>query len=195
MTPLCELARKYHTDKGGDHFTYGKNGEHTTEICHSYTPIYWDLLRGKRYAISAVLEVGVNAGCSLRMWEEFFPDAMIIGLDNDHGYLFTEGRIACFWADQSDGRTLVKASERFSPYDLIVDDGSHDVTRQQYTLVSLLPLLDQHGVYVVEDMHQGLDPKVLTDVIPPGFVWEVIDTPPVHGKKVYQEKLLVVRHG
>lgn len=40
MTPLCELARKYKTDKGGAH------AEYPFETCHNYTPTYYDLFSG-----------------------------------------------------------------------------------------------------------------------------------------------------
>src|ERR1035437_4532916 len=58
MTPLCELAKKHRTDKGGGHLTYGA---HTTEICHNYTPFYYSLFKGQEDTVKLVLEIGVNA--------------------------------------------------------------------------------------------------------------------------------------
>ena len=42
FTPLCTLARKHRTDKGGGELQYGN---HRTEICHNYTPVYFQLFR------------------------------------------------------------------------------------------------------------------------------------------------------
>ena len=89
MTPLCGLALKYGTDKGGNHLLAG-------ETCHQYTPTYYKLLEPYRYNIKSVLEIGVNYGPSLRMWRDFFPNAHIIGLDSNAECLFNEERIECF---------------------------------------------------------------------------------------------------
>jgi hypothetical protein len=60
---LCELGRKYGTDKGGWHLKAG-------DTCHNYLPAYHKLFGDKRPLIAHVLEIGVGHGCSLRMWDE-----------------------------------------------------------------------------------------------------------------------------
>lgn len=156
LTPLCELARKHSTDKGGEHYTY--NGG-VTEHGHAYTPVYYDLLHGKREQIATVLEIGVNAGCSLRMWEEFFPSADIFGIDIDPGCLFTAGRIRCVQADQGDGDSLHRALQQIerNSFDLIVDDGSHEVDHQIISARTLLPYMGSGGIYTIEDLTHPAD--------------------------------------
>lgn len=149
MTPLCELARKHGTDKGGWHQTHG-------QYCHEYTPVYHLLFGHRRDSVKRVLEVGVHYGRSLRMWEKYFPNARIFGIDNHRPHLFNEGRIRCEWADQGDQGTLFEVAEAFdaagSPdFDLIIDDGSHDPQHQAITATTLLPYLAPGGVYVIED--------------------------------------------
>jgi predicted O-methyltransferase YrrM len=159
MTTLCLLARKYETDKGGRHENY--NGNYTS-ICHEYTPVYWDLLHERRDEKLNVLEIGINAGCSLRMWEAFLPKAMIYAVDIDQNYVdnvnaWGDPHIRATRADQNSEISLLTALYRFVPssYDLIVDDGSHEPAHQITSLVHLLPFLAPDGLYVIEDIHPG----------------------------------------
>jgi hypothetical protein len=154
LTPLCELARKYATDKGGWHL----NGHDT---CHNYTPIYYSLLAG--WDIRNVLEIGVLYGQSLHMWREFFPKATIYGIDCNPNYMrHGEDRIRTAVADQNSGSSLNNALKEFEYplFDLIVDDGSHEfehiITSANYLIDSLHP----DGIYVIEDMRYDCQPEL-----------------------------------
>ena len=68
MTNLTELGLKYGTDKS-------ENG---------YTKIYENFLSDKRDAKNNILEIGVWRGASLRMWSEYFPNSLILGMDIPH---------------------------------------------------------------------------------------------------------------
>jgi hypothetical protein len=48
---------------------------------HSYLPLYQKLLVGKKETAKNVLEIGVCGGGSIKMWSEFFTNAIIHGLD------------------------------------------------------------------------------------------------------------------
>lgn len=163
LTPLCELARKHGTDKGGRHLLAG-------ETCHEYTPIYWDLLNGQREDVLRVLEIGVNYGPSVRMWEDFFPNAEIVGLDSNAEALFHAGRIHCYAADQGREDSLLAAlvaagghilddKVHAQEFDLIVDDGSHEDHHQILSAQVLLPFLSADGVYVIEDLNVDCQPN------------------------------------
>jgi trans-aconitate methyltransferase len=151
LTPLCELAIKHSTDKGGRHNTYNHEACHGT---HEYTPVYYDLFSRQRDHVRSVLEIGINRGCSLRMWEEFFPNAAITGLDIDPACLVNEGRIKSFQADQSDPHSLANAIQAAAtfPFDIIIDDGSHNMMDQVVTLSALHRLMTPIGIYVIEDI-------------------------------------------
>lgn len=156
MTELCRLAAKYGTDKT------------------HYTPFYSLLLSGRRNSVKRVLEIGIGtpaamkhvsgyeAGASLRMWAEYFPDAMIYGMDKDceavretleREALGSEGRVYTFLADQSRPWSYQHLLPEFGPFDLIVDDGSHLVEDQITTVENLLPHLAPDGLYIIEDVN------------------------------------------
>jgi len=192
MTPLCELAKKHKTDKGGFHLTYGN---HTTEICHNYTPIYHELFGWRRDDVKRVLEIGINQGCSQRMWAEYFPNAEIIGLDIDVNYLFAEPRIKCFYADQGSADSLLAAmiAAGDGKYDMIVDDGSHEMHHQIVSMQTLLPFLAAGGQYIIEDIN--CHPIDIMQHVPKGFIPRVHKAAPGLGRaEKVNEPLIVIRH-
>lgn len=196
LTPLCELARKYGTDKGGWHTIAG-------ETCHVYTPAYYALLGEHTQKVRSVLEIGVNQGCSLRMWRDLFPKAMIYGIDSNAASLFTEERIQCVAADQGNAASLLSAMATLGEprFDLIVDDGSHEETHQVLSCRTLMPFLEPNGLYVIEDITFDCQPERYGDQL--GYPWTAInvgvgigkahcynDCPRCHGAE--GERLLVV---
>jgi hypothetical protein len=155
-TDLCRLARKYGTDKGGWHLT----PPHDT--CHNYTPTYFHLFAERAGEIGNVLEIGIADGRSLRMWRDFFPNAMIWGIDSNPACIFTERRIACYVADQSSKKDLDRVLGDNPPrFDLIVDDGSHEPAHQVFTARFLLPYLTPTGIYVIEDIEPDCKPGLI----------------------------------
>jgi hypothetical protein len=180
MTPLCELAKKYGTDKGGKHYIAG-------DTCHEYTPIYDRLFGHRRESVTAVLEIGVNYGCSMRMWEEYFPNASIIGLDSNSECLrHSGGRIYVFAADQGNAQSLLNALDVASGcgthFDLIVDDGSHELAHQILSMDTLLPFLKDDGYYVIEDLAIDCKPELVYDHMPRGYYPLLLRCEPGLGK-------------
>lgn len=169
MTPLCELAIKHKSDKGGGHLTYGPGG---SDFTHNYTPAYHALLGHRRDSVRNVFEIGVNYGCGLRMWEEYFPHANIYGIDL-YSALINEGRIRCFRANQASPIQLLNVVEPLNvKFDLIVDDGSHQPDHQLISMHTLLPFLAPEGVYVIEDLECKAD--LLGDQVPFGYIWKAV---------------------
>ena len=194
MTPLCELARKYETDKGGEHYRYGGGDSDT---CHNYTPRYHALFGEDREKVRHVLEIGIHQGCSLRMWKEYFPKANIVGLDSNRECLrHAEERILCLPADQSNPVSLAMAMGQVPqdapPFDLIVDDGSHERGHQIISMKTLLPFLAPWGYYVIEDLSTGPEESLqsLKDAVPLGYHWACVKIVGGLGPKVQPHEWL-----
>jgi cephalosporin hydroxylase len=169
MTPLCKLARKHETDKGGWHKKYGgRDGD----SCHNYTPTYYNLFRNREQYVRRVLEVGVDRGMSLRMWAENFPNAEVVGIDICPEFIFQEDRIQCYLADQASPSSLrdaiLKAQSDLGPekFDLIVDDGSHQLDHTIITAQALMPFVSSNGWYIIEDIRYDCTPESVADYIP-----------------------------
>lgn len=146
---LNELAKKWGTDKA--------------DCYHNYAQFYEKALASRK--VTRLLEIGIGsadvmthvegykAGASLRMWEEYFPEAEIVGLDNNREILFDEGHIKCYWTDQANLIALLMTRSWIGGgFDVIIDDGCHDPGPQIQTATAFLPLLSPGGIYVIEDV-------------------------------------------
>ena len=147
----------------------------TDKVSHGFCRVYDDALRRQRFAVKNFLEVGVFFGASMLMWRDFFPNALISGIDTftgqqGNGTVFANAdaflrrhqteslaRIALIQLDQSDRNDLQRFSEQTQQaqiqYDIILDDASHLMKDQQQTLALLFPLVKPGGHYIVEDLH------------------------------------------
>jgi Methyltransferase domain len=205
-TELCRLARKYGTDKGGEHLQAG-------DTCHNYTPFYHQLFKDRREQVKWVLEIGISHGCSLRMWRDYFPNAQIVGIDSNKACLFADDRIQCYAADQYNELELLAAvyAVRKPKFDLIVDDGSHEPAHQIFSAQVLLPYLADDGVYVIEDIEPDCQPQLIGNPIvqsmttrahPPtcDYTWNPLPTGRGIGRAYCRcgceggEQLVVIRH-
>jgi len=100
-----------------------------------------------------VCEVGVWRGGSLELWQRLFPAGRVVGIDSDRTACWPAGTVQVI-CDQTDPGLpgLVRAD---GPYDLVVDDASHDGTATWRTWELLWPLVRPGGWYVVEDWMVG----------------------------------------
>ena len=65
-----------------------------SKACHDYLKHFWNIYRDIREEVRCVLEIGVAGGGSLRMWEEFFPNAIIHGIDINPAFkVHEQGRV------------------------------------------------------------------------------------------------------
>ena len=152
-TPLCKLAYKYGTDK-------------CPKIRHGYTPFYYKLFNPKRQKIKKVLEIGIGYkrekgkqyegwlhGASLRMWRDFFPNAMIYGVDIREEAMFNDKRIRSFICDQNNEKDLLNLLDKIGrDIDIIIDDGSHIHQHQVFSARILRPLIPRESDYIIEDV-------------------------------------------
>lgn len=150
MTPLCELGAKWHTDK----------------VTAGYTKFYDLLFNHRRNTVKSVLEIGVGhadcmthvpgyiTGASLHMWEEYFPNAQIYGMDNRRDALINTERIHTQCGSQRSTADLqavkIWAGDNF---DLILDDGDHGPDSQMKALAGLNKYLSPTGIYIIEDVY------------------------------------------
>jgi len=142
-----KIFEKYNSDKTG---------------YHTYENIYGTLF-DDRSLVKNVLEIGIHFGASLRAWKELFPNANIIGLENNIERFFTENRIHSMYVDQSIIQTFTdfKSVMRGTKFDFIVDDGSHYLQETKNTFYELLPMLELNGWYVIEDIREEFEEEWL----------------------------------
>lgn len=103
-----------------------------------------------------ILEIGVKAGGSVRLWTQFFPRAKVVGLDIKKRDLVNKSRITLIQGDQSDAVLLEEIAAEHGPFGLIIDDGSHIPAHQILSFEVLFPHLLSGGLYVCEDVHTSM---------------------------------------
>jgi len=138
---LKDLAYKYNVDKINGH--------------ENYMDFYEEYLFDDRMRVKNILEIGVLDGNSLRMWREYFPNATIHGIEyNDCKYLENEiENCKIYVGDQADIEFLKTFVEKADClFDVIIDDGSHQMSHQIDSMKFLFNHVKNGGFYFVEDV-------------------------------------------
>lgn len=133
---LDELGQLYGTDK--------------TSQGHDYLNFYEQYFGPYRNDSFILAEVGIFNGASLKMWEDFFPNASIVAFDivpKKNEYKHTT--IVC--GDASDSFLLTEALSSKRPF-IFIEDGSHRYSHQIATFETAFSLLQPGGFYVCEDI-------------------------------------------
>lgn len=166
--PLAALCDLHGSDKG----EVASIGHPYPWPSHNYTEYYSRLFGHCRNAVQRVFEcglgtnnpdlpstMGVNGrpGASLRVWRDYFPNALIYGADVDAQILFQEERIRTFRMDQRDPASIRAywqqvGEERF---DLMLDDGLHTFEAGSTLFTHSIDRLAPTGIYVIEDVVAG----------------------------------------
>lgn len=150
---LTDLADRFGSDKGSTK--------------HRYTELYQMLFLPYRNRKINFLEMGLLIGgpehgidkdrvtndCpSIRMWLEYFPSAMIHGLDISDFSWFEQERFKFFRCDMDTRENIREAAKDMPDMDIIIDDASHASHHQQNAFLELFPRLKSGGLYIIEDM-------------------------------------------
>ena len=141
MESLDTIFDKYDTDKN-------------TRF-HNYTRQYNTLLNDFRDKPLKYLEIGVFNGGSIKAIKDTFVNAKcILGLDiNDRCKIYEDNKNNIFIeiGDATDDNFIKTITEKYGTFDIILDDGSHVNKDVIKTFELLFPLLNDNGLYIVED--------------------------------------------
>ncbi len=120
-----------------------------------YFPIYERFFRPFVNKSVFMLEIGVDFGGSLSLWEKYFgPFATIVGIDIEASCAQHEsGQCKVRIGSQSDAKFLSSIIKEFGRPDIVLDDGSHRSEDISASFEFLYPLLNNNGVYLIEDAH------------------------------------------
>lgn len=140
----------------------------TDKVSCGYGPLYDGLVFTKidRRQPCRILELGVHNGASMRLWEQLFPQAQIIGLDIEPRCLqYATERASIVIGNQTDAALLRSLGE----FDLVVDDCSHDGGDIVASFEALWPQTKM--AYVVEDAWVDHVPSILAAIEAAGGRW------------------------
>lgn len=120
-----------------------------------YFPVYEDLFKRYQNRTCTILEIGCDKGGSLQLWKRYLgPYAQIVGVDiNPECKNSEEEQIQIEIGSQSDPEVLELIIQRYAPFDIIIDDGSHIMSDIATTFRHLFQHVSLDGLYIVEDLH------------------------------------------
>ena len=141
MNDLEVIFKKYDTDKN--------------IYFHNYSRQYNSLLHKFREKPIKYLEIGVFNGGSIKAVRETFKNtSCILGLDIDircKYYEDIENNIFVEIGNCTDSNFIQQITAKYGSFDVILDDGSHTNNDVIKTFELLFPLLNDNGLYIVED--------------------------------------------
>jgi hypothetical protein len=135
------ILNKYNTQKNSKYNNYGKYYE---KYLNNY------INKQIRY-----LEIGVSRGESLYAMHEYFNNAeVIVGIDqNPYSIIFeqTQNNIFIEIGKQNNESFLNKVNDKYGRFDIVIDDGTHELDDILISFNTLFPLLNDKGVYIIEN--------------------------------------------
>lgn len=163
---LSALCDQYGSDKG----ELKPGGHPYPWPSHNYADYYERLFGHCRHGVKKVFECGLGTnnpnlassmkengkpGASLRVWRDYFPNAMIYGADIDRDILFTDERIKTNYIDQRDPAAIAAFWQQVGEtgFDFMLDDGLHVFEAGSCLFAHSISHLADHGIYVIEDVN------------------------------------------
>jgi len=143
MKSLNEIYKNYQSPEG-----HGDKG-----TAHTYIDEYEKLLKDHREN-SMVLEIGICRGESLKMWDEYFINSKVYGIDITDQYikdLIAENKYNIIIGNACSNNILKQLNDL--TFDVIIDDGSHLINDQISSFNILKHRMKPNGIYIIEDVN------------------------------------------
>lgn len=154
---LCEIGRKYDTDKSSQ-----RNNVTSLRHCHPYTLFYDGLFKNKKSEPLKIAELGILEGASLLMWKEYFANAQIHGFEYNGELIdrfkksFDNERITLFNINVNDVSSISSAFAKANTmYDIIIEDTTHQFEDQLRVIANAHAYLKPGGILIVEDIFKS----------------------------------------
>jgi hypothetical protein len=154
------------------------NSKTDKNTVHSYLPLYQELLQGKKDTAKNVLEVGIGNfgdknGGSIKMWRDFFKNAMIYGLDildknRVMDELLNDTRVTLYTSTNAYDEQFFKTHFLDNPIkcDVMVDDGPHTLESMKQFIKLYSQIMTADGILIVEDVQSWDWIEILTNEVP-----------------------------
>ena len=138
---------------------------------HSYLDTYQNLFKNKKETAKDVLEIGIYHGGSIKLWNDYFLNAKIHGIDimnidrisshiknNDNIILYTS-------TDAYNENTF---NEKFlnKKFDIIIEDGNHKLDSLKIFLKLYIKILKDDGILIIEDIQEFDWIDKLKEIVP-----------------------------
>jgi cyclopropane fatty-acyl-phospholipid synthase-like methyltransferase len=140
-----------------------------SSFVHNYSRQYQPLLKPFINKEINILEIGGYNGNTLRAWKYLFPNAKVVGIDINNEYKQYENECDNIFVEIFDVKNIQlykTLKEKYFHFDLIIDNGSHMNYDVIYSFEQLFPLLNDNGLYIVENTVCYNDEKYVNNMYP-----------------------------
>ena len=151
LNSLDQLFHHYGSDKA-DIFKF------TNKQGHGYSKFYEKKLLNFKNKKINILEIGSYAGASAAALVKYLPNSNVFCFDvNISNFTYRSKKIHVFGFDINNEKKLKKIINKifnqfqFKEFDIIIDDGSHNLSDILVTLKYLFRLVKNSGLYIIED--------------------------------------------
>jgi len=140
---------------------------------HSYLPLYQALLINKKETAKNVLEVGICEGGSIKLWNDFFTNANVYGLDIMH--------INNVWSDIKNKNKIIlhTSTDAYDnifftnnflnkdiKFDFMLDDGPHTLESMKNFINLYSQIMTDDGILIIEDVQSWDWIDILSNEVP-----------------------------
>jgi cephalosporin hydroxylase len=149
------------------------NSRTDKNTAHSYLPLYQQLLISKKETAKNVLEVGICYGGSIKLWSDYFTNAIVYGLDimnindvwdeiknKDNIVLHTS--IDAYNNDFFTTNFLNKNIK----CDFMLDDGPHSLDSMKQFINLYSQIMTDDGILIIEDVQSWDWIDILKNEVP-----------------------------
>lgn len=145
MKTLVDIFAKIGNHTGVD---LGGNDKNST---HSYLETY-DKLFAPFQKDCSFLEIGLAMGDSIKLFDEYFENSKITGVDISVVFEVPEYKndVRIIQSDATKSSFLDKIKDEM--FDIVIDDGSHMEQDQVDTFNMLKSSMNKGGIYIIEDI-------------------------------------------
>ena len=140
---------------------------------HSYLPLYQQLLESKKETAKNVLEVGIYAGGSIKLWSDFFTNATVYGIDiisiNDiWEEIKNKENIVLYTSKNAYNEDFFIANFLYKNIkcDFMLDDGPHTLESMILFIKLYSQIMTDDGILIIEDVQNIEWIELLKNAVP-----------------------------
>lgn len=131
-----------------------KTDKNTT---HTYLETYENLFSPLKETAKNILEIGVQHGGSIKLWNDYFTNAKIYGVDinkyPEWSELEKRENVILFNKNAYDVNFIkTEFIDKNIKFDVIIDDGPHTLESMLFFAMHYSQLLAENGVLIIEDV-------------------------------------------
>lgn len=161
---------------------YKENGvESVKDNPHPFFKEYYSKIFDNRNKIN-LLEIGIREGISLGIHSKYFHNGLIVGVDVNDFNINEMTNVKKYVEDAYTKKFCSKLKNK--EFDFIIEDGSHELEHQKFTINNFIPKLKIGGKIIIEDV--GCKDGTKTIISPDECIKELEEVIKTHDNVSYK---------